>query len=161
MHNIPIDLRPYRSLLKGKIVQDKEDPQKQKKYVFGHIREKWLVYQPEELVRQLLIHYLIETLDYNKNRIQVERQFMVNKRRKRLDILVFDEDAQPFLLIECKAPDVPINELAMRQIGIYNLELKIPYLLVTNGQTSYCCKIDFENEDKEYLQAIPKPPSSH
>ncbi|MEM6771373.1 MAG: type I restriction enzyme HsdR N-terminal domain-containing protein, partial [Bacteroidota bacterium] len=58
-----------------------------KRLVFGMIRKKWLVLQPEEFVRQLLLHFLIHDMRYNRNRITVERGVAVNTERKRTDIL--------------------------------------------------------------------------
>lgn len=126
-----------------------------RRYLFDSIRRKWVVLQPEEMVRQLLIHFLIEIKGYNKNRIAVERALEVNGLAKRCDILVFDDLLNPFLLIECKAPQVPVNQDVFRQIATYNLPLKVPYLLVSNGPTTYCCKILYENEDYIFLNEIP------
>lgn len=126
-----------------------------KRYLFDPIRKKWLVIQPEELVRQLMILYLIEELHYNKNRINIEMGLQVNDLQKRCDILVYDDHMSPFLLVECKAPDVNINQSTFRQIAAYNLPLKVPYLLVTNGRVNYCCRMDYEKEEFNFVNRIP------
>ena len=131
-----------------------------KRYLFGSIRKKWLVLQPEEMIRQLLFHFLVEKLGYNKNRISVERGLKVNTLDKRFDLLVYDQTMQPFLLAECKAPHVKIDQEVFKQISWYNMPLKVPYLLVTNGIKTYCCSIDYEKQDYSFLNKIPGFPES-
>ncbi|NRB50410.1 MAG: type I restriction enzyme HsdR N-terminal domain-containing protein [Saprospiraceae bacterium] len=119
------------------------------------IRKKWLVIQPEELVRQLMILYLIEEKHYNKNRINIEMSLQVNELQKRCDVLVYDNEMEPFLLIECKAPSVNVNQATFRQIANYNLPLRVPYLLVTNGMVNYCCRMNYEEESFEFVNEVP------
>lgn len=127
-----------------------------RRWLFDPIRRKWVVLQPEEMVRQLLIHFLIESKGYKKNRVTVERAIEVNGLSKRCDILVYDNDMAPFMLVECKAPQVPVNQAVFRQIATYNLPLQVPYLLVSNGPTSYCCKMLYDREDYIFLEEIPE-----
>lgn len=127
----------------------------EKRYIFDPIRKKWLALQPEELVRQLVIHYLLEEKRYNRNRINLERGLKVNSLQKRFDLLVYDMGVKPFLLVECKAPQVQITDAAFQQAAVYNMELKVQYLLVTNGIESYCCALNYENHSYEYLEAVP------
>ena len=119
------------------------------------IRKKWLVIQPEELVRQLMILYLIEEKHYNKNRINIEMSLQVNELQKRCDVLVYDNEMEPFLLIECKAPSVNVNQATFRQIANYNLPLRVPYLLVTNGMVNYGCRMNYEEESFEFVNEVP------
>ena len=145
---ISLDLLAYQSKLKTKKVGNK-------KYLFDPIRKKYLVLQPEELVRQLLIIYFLEEKKTSKNRIGIEKSLKVNTLNRRLDILIYDKEVNPHILIECKAPTVKINQSTFEQIARYNLPLRVPYLLVTNGMTTYCCKMDYENETFEFLDEIP------
>lgn len=145
---IELDLLAKQSHLRVKVKDDV-------RYLFDAIRKKWLVIQPEELVRQLIILYLIEELQYNKNRIHIEMGLRVNDLQKRCDILVYDEQMHPFLLVECKAPSVKVNQAVFRQIATYNLPLQVPYLLVTNGQVSYCCRMNYEKRTYEFVNTIP------
>ena len=124
--------------------------------VFGAIRKKWLVLQPEEFVRQLLLHFFIGDMRYNRNRITVERGLTVNTRAKRTDILIFDRDMRPFLLVECKAPTVPLSTAVYRQAATYNGPLRVPYLMVSNGRESLVAEIDFAAEDYRFLPAVPE-----
>ncbi len=125
------------------------------RYLFDPIRKKWLVVQPEELVRQLVILYLIKEKQYNKNRINIEMGLQVNALQKRCDILVYDKDMNPFLLVECKAPSVKVTQATFRQIANYNLPLRVPYLLVTNGVVNYCCRMNYEDESFEFVSEVP------
>lgn len=124
--------------------------------IFGEIRKKYLVLGPEEMVRQLIILHLIEDCHFNKNRIAVEKQLIVNELKKRCDILVFDSKMKPFLLIECKAPDVPITEDTFRQIAWYNMPLKVPFLMVSNGIYTFICKMDYERETFDFISKVPE-----
>jgi hypothetical protein len=127
-----------------------------RRLVWGEIRKKWLVLQPEEFVRQLLLHFLIQDMKYNRNRITVERGVSVNGEPRRTDILVFDADMRPFLLIECKAPRVPLSTDTFRQASQYNGPLRVPYLMISNGRESYVARIDYEQEDYRFLPSVPE-----
>ena len=127
-----------------------------KRMIFGAVRKRWLVLQPEEFVRQLLLHFLIEDMRYNRNRITVERGVSVNERARRTDILVFDVDMRPFLLIECKAPQVPLSTDVFRQAATYNGPLRVPYLMISNGRESVVAEIDFAGEDYRFMDRVPE-----
>ena len=124
-------------------------------YLFDPIRGKWLVVQPEEVVRQLMICYLLEEKNYNRNRIRVEQGLTVDKLSKRCDILVYDQAVKPFLLVECKSPKVSITQATFRQIANYNWPLRVKYLVVTNGLATFCCEMHYEARDFQFLPAIP------
>lgn len=128
----------------------------EKYFIEDCIRKDFFVFTPEEWVRQNFINFLINHHGYSKNYIKVEKQIKVNNRQKRFDILVYNKNATPFLLIECKAPEVKISQATFAQIAGYNMTLKVPYLIVTNGLQHFICKIDFENNSYEYLHEIPK-----
>ena len=146
--NLPIDFLKYQPKLKIK----KEGT---KRYIYCTIRKKYLVLQPEELVRQMCIHYLIEDRNYSKNSIHVERGLTVNQLYRRLDIIIYDEKGAPFLLVECKRPKVKLTQAAFDQIARYNLTLKVRYLLVTNGIDTFCCEMNYEEESYRFLDSVP------
>ncbi|MEM6321485.1 MAG: type I restriction enzyme HsdR N-terminal domain-containing protein [Bacteroidota bacterium] len=126
-----------------------------KRLLFCGIRKKYLVLQPEELVRQLTLHYLEKERRFRRNSIHVERGLVINGLQKRLDIIVYDSDLKPFLLVECKAPKVKMTQAVFDQIARYNLALKVKYLLVTNGIDSFCCEMDYDNQSYHFLQEVP------
>ena len=124
--------------------------------VLGMIRKKWFVLQPEEFVRQLLLHFLIGDMKYNRNRITVERGVRINEGDRRTDILVFDRDMRPFLLIECKAPKIKLSTDVFRQAANYNGAFKVPYLMISNGRDSVIAEIDYRANDYRFLKYIPE-----
>ena len=148
---IELNLLQYQASL-----QTRKEEQVQ--YLFDPLRKKWLVLQPEEVVRQLVLTYLLETKAYNRNRIAVEKQLIVNKMQKRCDILVYHSDMRPYLLVECKAPQVPINQGVFKQIATYNMALQVDYLMVTNGIKTFCCQMDYEKRDYTFVADIPDFP---
>ncbi|MEL7222342.1 MAG: type I restriction enzyme HsdR N-terminal domain-containing protein [Bacteroidota bacterium] len=145
---LELSLSDYQSHLRIK-------KQANKRYLWDEIRAKWLVLQPEELVRQLLIHYLLNQHQVSKNRIAIERGIKVNQLQKRCDILIYDQAMNPWLLVECKAPSVKLNQAVFRQIATYNMPLQVPYLLVCNGPHAYCCAIDFAEQTFIFLEELP------
>ena len=126
------------------------------RFIFCVIRKKYLVLQPEELVRQLTIQYLITNRAYNRNSIHVERGLTVNGLYRRTDIIVYDENIEPYLLVECKRPKVKITQAVFDQIARYNLTLKVKYLLVTNGIDTYCCEMNYEAQSYRFLTEVPE-----
>jgi hypothetical protein len=123
--------------------------------VYDIVRRKFMVLQPEELVRQLVVHYLIEEKNYPLSKMRVEMGLTVNERLKRCDILTFDNHFQPFLLVECKAATVPIDQTTFEQIARYNLVFRVPFLLVTNGISTFCCQMDYTTEGVTFLTELP------
>ena len=128
----------------------------EKTLIYDEIRKKNVVLTPEEWVRQNFVHFLMNHHGYSRNYIKIEKQLKVNDRIKRFDALVYNKDANPIVLIECKAPEVEISQATFGQIATYNMTLRVPYLIVTNGLNHFICKIDFLTNTYEYLQEIPK-----
>jgi hypothetical protein len=123
--------------------------------VFDPVRRRNVRTTPEELVRQLWILYFLETLHINPKLIAVERSFMINGMTRRFDLVIFDKATQPFLLAEFKAPGIMINQIVFDQVGHYNMELKVPYSLVSNGSQHYCFRIDDDKRGFVFLPEIP------
>ena len=124
--------------------------------IFDSIRKKFILLTPEEWVRQHVIVFLLDVKKYPKSLINVEKTVKVNGMNKRYDIVVFNPDGSIFLLIECKAPEVKINQRTFDQIARYNLILNAQYLMVTNGLNHYFCEMDFENEKYTFLKELPE-----
>ena len=125
------------------------------RYIFDIIRKKFVVLQPEEWVRQHVIHYLIEDKGYPKSLINVEKTIRMNGLSKRYDLVVFSPQGQIELLVECKAPGVTITQETFDQIARYNMTLQSSLLLLTNGIKMYCCKMDLEKEKYTFLDQVP------
>ncbi|QLG46884.1 type I restriction enzyme HsdR N-terminal domain-containing protein [Costertonia aggregata] len=123
--------------------------------IFDDIRKKFVVLQPEEWVRQHVVSYLIQDKKYPQSLINVEKQLKVNDIVKRYDIVVFKPDGTIEILVECKAPNIHVNQDTFDQIARYNMKLKASYLMVTNGLEHYYCKMDFDQEKYTFLKDIP------
>jgi len=123
--------------------------------VFDEIRKKFVVLTPEEWVRQHVVQFLLQHKNYPKSYINVEKSIKINGLTKRYDIVVFQPDGSLFLLIECKAPEVPISQNTFDQIARYNMVLESQYLMVTNGLNHYFCQMDFESEQYHFLLDLP------
>lgn len=124
--------------------------------IFDEIRKKFILLTPEEWVRQHVIQFLLQDKKYPKSYINVEKLIKINDLSKRYDGVVFKPNGEIFLLIECKAPEVPISQQTFDQIARYNLVLKAKYLMVTNGLNHYFCQMDFENEKYVFLKELPE-----
>lgn len=124
----------------------KERKNGEKNEIFDPIRKKWLIITPEERVRQTFILFLLNKKEIPASHISVEHAITVNGLTKRYDIVVFDNDKKPLMVIECKAPEVPITQSVIEQAGRYNKTLHAPIIGVTNGITQYFFSIDFETE---------------
>ncbi len=129
-------------------------------YVFDPLRKKKLLLTPEEWIRQLLIRYLVIQKGYAFGRLAAEQRLKVAGQSRRFDLLAYDSHGLPFLLAECKAPEVKINQKAFDQIAAYNHALRVPYLLLTNGPQTICCEMEYEGDTYRgyrFLEEIPAP----
>ena len=127
-----------------------------KTLIFDIIRKKYVVLTPEEWVRQHVLKFLLEEKNYPASLIAVEKQLKLHTRTKRTDIVVYNTQGTPELLIECKAPSVKITQAAFDQIARYNITTKARYLMVTNGLAHFFCQIDAKNETYVFLKDIPE-----
>jgi len=127
-----------------------------KQHIFDIIRKKYVLLTPEEWVRQHVIHYLISEKNYPASLMAVERQFSLHKMKKRFDILLFDVQAKPRLIVECKSPQVKITQDTFDQLARYNLKYDAELLMVTNGIDHYFCSLDHQNQQYTFLKSIPQ-----
>jgi hypothetical protein len=100
--------------------------------IFDEIRKKFVVLEPEEWVRQHVVQALL-AMGYPRGLIRLEGGHLFNKRQKRTDIVVYDRQANPFLLVECKAPGIPVNQQVFAQAVHYNRVVQASRLALTNG----------------------------
>ena len=125
------------------------------KYVMDPIRKKNIILQPEEMVRQLLLQWFITKTIYGRNSLQVEKLISINKLSRRFDIVVYDKKIQPFILVECKAPNVAIDQNVFNQISAYNSNLNAPYLLVSNGLGTWFAEQDIKLKQYHFFNNLP------
>lgn len=125
------------------------------RYIFDPIRKKFILVRPEELVRQTWIQYLIEGKKISPSSIAVEKQIKVFGEQKRFDLLLY-EKGHPKVLFEFKSFKEAITEQVCRQIAVYNIELKVPYILISNGLVHHIFKVDFSNGEITELLDFPE-----
>ena len=125
-----------------------------KTLIFDNLRKKYLVLTPEEWVRQHYVRFLIDEKKYPSTLIALEKQLTINNRKKRTDILIFNKEGNPEIIVECKAPSIKITQDTFDQIARYNLKLKANFLVVTNGLEHFYCKLDYEKETYVFLKEI-------
>jgi type I site-specific restriction endonuclease len=134
--------------LKTKLVNSKE-------YLFDELRKKWILYTPEELVRQQFWKYLNQVKKYPKSLIAIEKKIEINGLNKRFDLLVFDVLGKPNIIVECKSPKVKIDQNTLDQVLSYQNKLAANFIVLTNGKNTYCIKIDLELQKVSYIKEIP------
>ena len=128
---------------------------KGKVWIFDIIRKKYIIVTPEEWVRQHFLHHLIHGLKYPKSLFKIESSLKYNSLQKRSDILVHDRDGKPWMLIECKSPEIKLTQKAFNQVAVYNMTIGAKYLVVTNGMVVFCCLAPREGEEAVYLNNLP------
>jgi predicted type IV restriction endonuclease len=123
--------------------------------IFDPIRKKYVKLTEEEWVRQNFLQYLIREGKYSPGLIGVEVAFPFNRMKRRIDILIHDRTGKPVMIVECKSPDITIDDKVFDQIVNYNMEFKVPYIVVTNGLVHYICRMNHEEKSWEFLNVIP------
>ena len=126
-----------------------------KRFIFDNLRKKYIVLTPEEWVRQHYVSYLQNEKKYPESLMAVEKQLTINGLKKRTDILIFNKNGLPEIIVECKAPSVEITQSTFDQIARYNLKLNAKYLIVTNGLSHFYCQVDHEKASYNFLKDIP------
>ena len=133
-------------------VRDCDDGRRE---VLDPVRKRWVALTPEEWVRQHTIRLMHDRYGYPLELMQVEGAITVNGQTRRCDIVVFATDGQPRIIVECKRPDVPINQKVCDQACRYNTVLQVPLLLLTNGAQQVVLEVDFERRAVRQLQQLP------
>lgn len=126
-----------------------------KDYIFDPLRKKYIRLTPEEWVRQNFIQFLVTEKKYSVSLITVEALVKVNNNPQRADLVVFDRSGNPVLVAEFKAPEVKISQQTFDQIVRYNMQLKVKFLIVSNGMEHYCCMINYSDNNYAFLPGIP------
>ncbi|MCC7303534.1 MAG: type I restriction enzyme HsdR N-terminal domain-containing protein [Bacteroidia bacterium] len=124
--------------------------------IFDPIRKKNVALTPEEWVRQNIIRYLTDIKGYPGSRLAVEKQILLNGMQRRCDIVYYNRSGTPEMIVECKAPEIRITQAAFDQTARYNMTLKVPLLVITNGIEHFCCRISWESAGFEFLKEIPE-----
>ena len=141
-----LNLPPFEIKLRG----TKAQPQ-----IFDILRKKYIALTPEEWVRQHFVHFLVEHKGYPAALMANEIQLKVGEKTLRADSVLYSRDLKPRMIIEYKAPHIPITQKVFDQISIYNMLLHVDYLVVSNGLQHYICKMDYNDKKYLFLADIP------
>ena len=128
-----------------------------KQYVLCAWRRKYVRLTPEELVRQTTLQLLEDEYGFPHGLIGVEIPIEVAGLKKRCDAIVYNQQMQPLMLLEFKAPTVPLTQEVFDQAAIYNRQLQVPLLMLCNGQNSIIAQV--LPSHYQFLPAIPNYPS--
>jgi len=123
-------------------------------YLFDPVRKKNIMLTPEELVRQLTIQYLHIEKGYSLGVFSVEKQIKLNDTIKRYDIVIYKKGL-PHILVECKRPEIKLDEAVCAQIARYNIVLQVPYLMITNGPDSFFFTLDEVGKSFVIIPELP------
>ncbi len=126
-----------------------------KPFILDVIRRQYVALTPEEWVRQHFVHFLINHKGYPQSLMANEVQLKLNGMSRRCDTVIYDRTLKPRVIVEYKAPSVNITQKVFDQICRYNMVLQVDYLIVSNGFSHYCCKLDYATHTYCFLQEIP------
>jgi hypothetical protein len=134
--------------------QPKIKSQQGKEFIYDEIRNQWIKLTPEEWVRQNFLQYLIQVKKYPATLIAVEKEIKLGDLAKRFDIVVYDKNTQPWIIIECKEMEVALDKQVLDQALRYNITLQVPYIVITNG--TYCFGFSAKAGLLEELNNLPE-----
>lgn len=143
---IKLNIPPFQMKLSG----TQERPK-----ILDILRRKFVALTPEEWVRQHFIHFLIEYKGYPSALMANEVALSCGNKQLRADTVLYDRDLNARMIIEYKAPTIKITKRVFEQVTAYNFLLHVDYLIVSNGLTHYCCKMNYENNSYMLLTSIP------
>ena len=128
---------------------------REKPEIFDFLRKRFVALTPEEWVRQHFTHWLVEHKGYPQALLGNEIELRVGEKRLRCDSILYNKELEPRMILEYKAPSVAITQKVFNQISTYNLLLHVDYLIVSNGLQHFCCRMDYERRQYEFLPEIP------
>ena len=124
--------------------------------IYEPLRRKMVARTPEEEVRQAVIAWLRDVKGIPETRMESEWGFTYNRRRYRADIVAFDRELRPQLLVECKAPGVRIDEKVIEQVVRYARVLPVRHIMVTNGTVTHLLARNEADGSYAFLAEIPE-----
>jgi hypothetical protein len=126
--------------------------------IFDPYRKKYVTLTPEEWVRQNFLNYLVKSRQYPGALMSIEKEMNLGELKKRCDIVVYTREAAPWMIVECKEMGVPLGQPVLEQIVRYHMALPVPYLVITNGTHTWCCKLNTEAGSWEFENDLPDYP---
>ena len=125
-----------------------------KEFIFDEFRKRWVILTPEEWVRQNFLQYLTQTKKYPASLIAIEKEIKLGELKMRFDIVVYDGNTKPWMIVECKEMNVKLDTSVLDQVLRYNTTLNVPYLVITNG--SYCMALHLMENMMQPMDALPE-----
>lgn len=122
-------------------------------YIWDPLRRKSVRNTPEEQVRQWFISVLHEGMGVPEHMMGSEVALKHGAKEYRADIVVYGRSAQPVMIVECKRPEVTLDQEVVDQALRYNNELDVKYIAITNGPKTFI----FERaaEGWQFMQKAP------
>lgn len=131
----------------------KEDEER-KEFIFDELRKSWLRLTSEEWVRQNFVQYLIQVMKYPPSYVAIEREIKLSQRKKRFDIMVFNQAAHPWMMVECKKMEKKLDSTVIWQVLHYNIAVPVKYLVLTNGEQ--CLAYVKDEMDFKAIEKLPE-----
>ncbi len=128
---------------------------REKPEIFDFLRRRFVALTPEEWVRQHFTHFLVEHKGYPQALLGNEIELKTGGKRLRCDSILYNKDMSPRMILEYKAPSVALTQKVFNQISTYNFLLHVDYLIVSNGLQHYCCRMDYDRGEYDFLPEIP------
>ena len=129
-----------------------------KQTIWDPLRKRHVALTPEERVRQWCVGVLSNDLGVPMHMMMSEVGFRFGDKPYRADILVYDRQAKPLAVVECKRPEVEIDREVLDQAIRYNMVLNVRYMIITNGRQTFACRRG-EKDGKVQYSFIDKLPS--
>ena len=111
----------------------------ERQIIWDPLRKKEVALTPEERVRQWCIGVLSQQMEIPLHMMMSEVGFKLGDKQFRADILVYDRQAQPLVVVECKRPEVELTRDVLDQAIRYNMVLNVRYIIITNGNRTIIC----------------------
>ena len=134
--------------------QPKIKKENNKELIFDEVRKRWVILTPEEWVRQNFLNYLTGIKKYPASLIAIEKEVKLGELKKRFDIVVYDRNSKPWMIVECKEMNVALGKIVLDQVLRYNISLNVPYLVITNG--NYCMALLLKDSAMTEIDSLPE-----
>ena len=124
-----------------------------RKTIWDPLRKKEVALTPEERVRQWCIGVLAGQMQVPMHLMMSEAGFKLGGKQFRADIIVYDRNVQPLMVVECKRPEVELTQDVLDQAIRYNMVLDVRYMIITNGTRTFICRR--QGEGFTFIDTVP------
>jgi len=125
--------------------------------IWDPLRRKHVALTPEERVRQWFIGRLAEDIGVPLHMMMSEAGFRLGDKQFRADILVYDRQARPLMVVECKRPEVQLTQEVLEQAVRYNMVLNVRYMAITNGSGTFIFRQTEKDGCRQYVPVSTLP----